>query len=438
MHNNLPPQRIGLRPNLSFPASKLRAMAWLQTTSAAEAPTGFSVPGAAPTPSPKTSLSEGSTSRLTSISLFTSPNTSGATPGSTQIPAPNTRTSSPPTHPPDETAGASSGTIWAVNQPPSPTTSSDPKTKSSTAATVGGLHRALATQGRALEVLHGKAAMQRQSTQRRAEMDERNRLIFGDSHAASPVTPGLESAASERLVQRQVKYLSQRIVQLEAQQRDLEGQSNGTHALSSSQERKLVAYLDDQFLQLTRGYKKRSEPTTHLPTLHDYLDASRKLLSVILQIPPIDPSTSLRTAFLLRLTNDTLMSIPGYPPTDKTLPEALDWFDDLDQAWLTVLQAQVWDSQTGAGVDLHIDAADATAGVKSSPVSQTERTRLRSLLVGSAAALEEWLETQKEREGDEDIEMMLQRLGLQAEFDDLFSRTLDYLGGLGGVMVAPI
>ncbi|KAF8061764.1 hypothetical protein FPV67DRAFT_1510264 [Lyophyllum atratum] len=208
--------------------------------------------------------------------------------------------------------------------------------------------------------------------------------------------------------------------------------------LSSGQERKLVDYLDEQFLQLTRGYKKRSEITTHLPTLHAYLDASRHILSLVLQIPPIDPSTSLRTAYLLHLTNDTLISIPGYAPNSQTLPEALDWLDDLDQAWLAVLQAQVWDPSTRAGIDLYIDAADATAGLKSSPVSQTERTRLRSLLMGASAGLEEWLENRKEWEEDEDVEIMLQRLGLQADFDDLFSRTLDHLGSLGGVMIAPI
>ncbi|KAF5369169.1 hypothetical protein D9615_009984 [Tricholomella constricta] len=180
------------------------------------------------------------------------------------------------------------------------------------------------------------------------------------------------------------------------------------------------------------------KPTTHLPTLHNYLEASRQILSVLLQIPPIDPSTSLRTAFLLRLTNDSLSSIVGYPASPNSLPEALDWLDDLDQAWLAVLQAQVWDPETGAGVDLFIDAADASTGMKSSPVSQTERTRLRSLLVGSSTVLEEWLESQMDREDDEDVEAMLERLGLQAEFDDLFSRTLDYLGALGGVVVEPV
>ncbi|KAG6817037.1 hypothetical protein H0H87_000449 [Tephrocybe sp. NHM501043] len=212
---------------------------------------------------------------------------------------------------------------------------------------------------------------------------------------------------------------------------------NRIRALSTTQERKLVDYLDEKFLQLMRGYKKRSEPTTHLPTLRDYLDASRQILSLIIQIPPIDPSTSLRTAYLLRLTNDTLSSIIGYPPEPESLPEALDWLDDLDQAWLAVLQAQVWDPDTGAGIDLYIHAVDASMGMKSSPMSQTERTRLRSLIVGSSASLEEWLESQREREG-EDVENMLQRLGLQAEFDELFSRTLDFLGGLNGIAVESV
>jgi len=191
--------------------------------------------------------------------------------------------------------------------------------------------------------------------------------------------------------------------------------------LTSSQERKLVDFLDDQFLELTRGYTKRSQPTTHLPTLSRYLDAARPILSLILQIPPIDPSTSLRTALLLRLTNDTLTSITGYPALPESLPEVLDWLDDLDQAWLAVLEAQVWDPIEARGVDLIIDVSE---GMKSSPVSQTELTRLRSLLVGCTANLEDWLYNH----GDEDVESMLERLGLQAEFDGLFYRTLDYLG----------
>jgi hypothetical protein len=183
----------------------------------------------------------------------------------------------------------------------------------------------------------------------------------------------------------------------------------------------------------------RSEPTTHLPTLSHFLDESRQILSLILQIPPIDPSTSLRTAFLLRLTNDVLTSIPGYPANPGILPEVLDWLDDLDQAWLAVLQSQVWDSKEGAGTDLLIDTEEAAGGMKSSPVTQTESTRLRSLLVGGAASLEEWLEScNPEQDEDNGVESMLQRLGLQAGFDELFARTLDYLGGLGGIIVEPM
>lgn len=117
------------------------------------------------------------------------------------------------------------------------------------------------------------------------------------------------------------------------------------------------------------------------------------------------------------------------------LPEVLDWLDDLDQAWLAVLQAQVWDPTEG-GVDLVIDAADASAGVKSSPLTQTESTRLKSLIVGGEASLEEWLEKgQSDEKGENELENRLRKLGLQADFDDLFARTLDFLGSLGGTMV---
>ncbi|KAL0947726.1 hypothetical protein HGRIS_013811 [Hohenbuehelia grisea] len=205
-------------------------------------------------------------------------------------------------------------------------------------------------------------------------------------------------------------------------------------ALSSKQERRLVTYLEDQFLELTRGYKKRSEPSTTVPTLPTYLEAAQKLLALVLQIPPIDPSTALRTAFLLRLTNDVLSSVSGYAPTQDALPCLLDWLDDLDQAWVAVLQSQVWDPESGAGTDLVVPVDDAAAGVRSSPVSQTERTRLKSLLLGAAANLEEWLAGMNAGEGGdaaaEDLEGALARLGLQESFDDLFWRTLQDLGAL--------
>jgi len=205
-------------------------------------------------------------------------------------------------------------------------------------------------------------------------------------------------------------------------------------ALSAKQEHKLMAFLDDRFLEITRAYKMRSQPTTNLPTLSSYLNATRDLLSLILQVPPVDPSTSLRTALLLRFTGDTLNSIPGYPPVPDVLPEVIDWLDDLDQAWLSVLQSQSWDPVSRNGVDLVVEAS---APLRSSPLSQTERTRLHSLLVGGEASLEEWL-SGMDTSGDEDLQAVLQRVGVQEGFDDLFSRTLDELGALGIVVGDPV
>ncbi|THV06901.1 hypothetical protein K435DRAFT_772907 [Dendrothele bispora CBS 962.96] len=166
---------------------------------------------------------------------------------------------------------------------------------------------------------------------------------------------------------------------------------------------------------------------------------------MILRIPPVDPSTTLRTQLLLRFTNDVLSSMPGYPASPENLPLALDWLDDLDQAWVSVLQTQIWDPQQGVGVDLVIDAEDAAKGLKSTGPSQTERTRLKSLLIGGVATLDEWIEGKPmlvedgEGEGDEtlnedvrDVESFLKGLGLQEDFDNLFSRSLDELRDVVG------
>jgi len=115
----------------------------------------------------------------------------------------------------------------------------------------------------------------------------------------------------------------------------------------------------------------------------------------------------------------------------------VSWLDDLDQAWLVVLQSQMWDADNGEGADLLIEADDAAAGVKSTPMNQTETTRLRSLLVGAMAELEEWLDGGRGDEGD-DVESRLKRLGLQDKFDELFSGTLDFLGNVGGFVVEPL
>ncbi|EGN96407.1 hypothetical protein SERLA73DRAFT_186142, partial [Serpula lacrymans var. lacrymans S7.3] len=132
-----------------------------------------------------------------------------------------------------------------------------------------------------------------------------------------------------------------------------------------------------------------------LPTLPAYIAAMQQLLAFILQIPPVDPSTSLRITFLLRLTGDVMNSVPGYPAEIKSLPQLLEFLDDLDHAWHAVLRAQVWDPTAGEGVDLVIPVENIdihqSKTIRSSPMSQTERTRLRSLLVMGTAEMEEWL-----------------------------------------------
>ncbi|KAI6141524.1 hypothetical protein EDD17DRAFT_1665801 [Pisolithus thermaeus] len=76
---------------------------------------------------------------------------------------------------------------------------------------------------------------------------------------------------------------------------------NVTTPLSKAQERKVVQYVEDAFMDITSAYKKRSEPSmTKLPTLSSYLYAMQSLLAFILRIPSVDSSTPLRTTFLFR------------------------------------------------------------------------------------------------------------------------------------------
>jgi hypothetical protein len=154
-----------------------------------------------------------------------------------------------------------------------------------------------------------------------------------------------------------------------------------------------------------------------LPTLSAYLKATHLLLNLILQIPPIDPSTSLRTALLLRLTGEVITSIPGYPPLPETIPELLDWLEDLDRGWYAVLRSQSWDSEGQTGVPVAPDSGPSSA------ISSTERARLRSLLITGTEMLEEWLE-------DLNPDSEVPEIGTR--FDELFSETLTEMGLLHG------
>ena len=79
--------------------------------------------------------------------------------------------------------------------------------------------------------------------------------------------------------------------------------------------------------------------------------------------------------------------------------------------------------------------------VKFTPPSQTDVTRLRSLLIGGQSALEKWLGEERLTqggEGEEDgLSATLARMDLPDEFNELFSKTLDFWEDLGGVIVEP-
>jgi len=133
-----------------------------------------------------------------------------------------------------------------------------------------------------------------------------------------------------------------------------------------------------------------------------------------------------------------MSSISGYPADLATLPDLLEFLDDLDQAWVTVLDSQIWDPYSKAAVDLVVTAGNLTENnnkIHSTPMNQTERTRLRSLLVTGTAQLEEWL-AGITNEGEE-YQWALERAGLQQKFEDLFMRTLAEMGGLSGAINDP-
>ena len=144
---------------------------------------------------------------------------------------------------------------------------------------------------------------------------------------------------------------------------------------------------------------------------------------------------------MLRLTGESLRGITGYPLTTRTaswetngdqdalrenghdvealVREVLDLLDDLDKAWVVILRGQTWDSNTGKAVETLTES-------NSGNLSQTERIRLRSLLVGGTSGLEEWLQTGGALESlDEET---------QGEFDDIFQGTLVELVGLSGAV----
>ena len=143
------------------------------------------------------------------------------------------------------------------------------------------------------------------------------------------------------------------------------------------------------------------------------------LLTLTLQIPPVSLSGMLRTSLLLRLTGTVLDDIVGYIPDVADLIPLLQWLDMLDRGWLSVLCRHAWDPMREA-VGLPEELLE-----KSPLPTQTDRTRVHSLLVTGTSALENWMQGKKEEE--DNLVYDMRRLGYQSTFDELFHRTLTKL-----------
>jgi hypothetical protein len=133
----------------------------------------------------------------------------------------------------------------------------------------------------------------------------------------------------------------------------------------------------------------------------------------------------LRISLLLRLTGTAIEDIPGYSPDGMNLIPLSEWLDMLDRGWLSVLCRQAWDPVRGEGVELPEESLDKT------PLpTQTDRTRVHSLLTTGVSTLENWIEGKDEDEEDSLMHDM-RRLGHQSTFDELFHRTLTKLHEFG-------
>ena len=126
---------------------------------------------------------------------------------------------------------------------------------------------------------------------------------------------------------------------------------------------------------------------------------------------------------MLRLTGTVMDDIVGYSPDVTDLAPLLQWLEMLDRGWLSVLCRHAWDPVRGEGVELPEDLLE-----KTTLLTQTDCTRLHSLLVTGISALENWMEGKNEDEDEEDnLVRDMRRLGYQSTFDDLFHRSLTKL-----------
>lgn len=225
--------------------------------------------------------------------------------------------------------------------------------------------------------------------------------------------------------------------------------------ITYAQERRIINYVDEHSLEISRAYQKRSIsvhitlcwvserflcirnlPSSHLRTLSAFLDAWRPLIfDLVMRIPPLEPSGRSRILLMLKMTGDMLDAIPGYSPfsgtniPDEEEPPAVSdpedddespleslyqFLTELDHAWVACLRCQAWDhvNRRGVDVELELDEGEEAEGdgpyddereaealdrpipntLRMASLTSTDEVRLRSMLVTGMGAIEDWLE----------------------------------------------
>ncbi|WVQ78759.1 hypothetical protein IAT38_000850 [Cryptococcus sp. DSM 104549] len=193
--------------------------------------------------------------------------------------------------------------------------------------------------------------------------------------------------------------------------------------LTARQEGRLRAHLDERLAALERD--ERTHNFTSLPAL---LTRLSPLLQLILQIPPFPPSSYLRTSYLLTLTGvipNYLSSLPLLPPgvarraeTDEQAQEeagrvlrlVLAFLREVDRGWEAVLGGKGWvppekavKRENGEDGEADGEAAGEDEGVLvggkpvkvdfGGQVDQTERIRLRSIILSGREKMLAWAGT---------------------------------------------
>lgn len=173
---------------------------------------------------------------------------------------------------------------------------------------------------------------------------------------------------------------------------DVTGSADVLLSLTPRQETRLRSHLDERLLNLERDERKRA-----LGPLLALVPRLRTLLRLILQIPPRDPWASLRVDYFLTLTGSIstyITALPLFPrhggeerlqAAETTLRDLLSFLEEVEDGWLAVLRGDAW------VVDSDQEGRGHAVKVRYTPlVGQTERTRLRSIVMASREKMLAW------------------------------------------------